>query len=205
MKKQRKQLLILIILLLVLIAGYFGIQMYNENQSNLAEESTSIAITGLSSEDIIEITYDYSGEENTFVLEEDTWKYQDDTTLNIEQARITSMATKLAQLSTDTVIENVTDMSQYGLDEPARTISFKTADSTYEIAVGDYNTMTSVYYIALNGGDTVYTIGSTSVSAFNYVLDDLIEEVEEEETAEEETAEEETVEEETSAEESDAG
>ena len=80
------------------------------------------------------------------------------------------------------MIENVTDMSQYGLADPERTIQYETADRSVIINVGNLNSMTSQYYIAFPSEMKVYVVATNVVTGFNYTLEDL---VEVEETAEE--------------------
>ena len=88
----------------------------------------------------------------------------------------------MAPLKADQVIENVTDMSQYGLADPERTIQYETADRSVIINVGNLNSMTSQYYIAFPSEMKVYVVATNVVTGFNYTLEDL---VEVEETAEE--------------------
>ena len=93
-----------------------------------------------------------------------------------------AMILKVAPLKADQVIENVTDMSQYGLADPERTIQYETADRSVIINVGNLNSMTSQYYIAFPSEMKVYVVATNVVTGFNYTLEDL---VEVEETAEE--------------------
>lgn len=92
------------------------------------------------------------------------------------------MILKVAPLKADQVIENMTDMSQYGLADPERTIQYETADRSVIINVGNLNSMTSQYYIAFPSEMKVYVVATNVVTGFNYTLEDL---VEVEETAEE--------------------
>ena len=139
---------------------------------------------------------------------DETWYYTDDHSLNLNQERIKAMILKVAPLKADQVIENVTDMSQYGLANPERTIQYETADRSVIINVGNLNSMTSQYYIAFPSEMKVYVVATNVVTGFNYTLDDLVEETTEEtesteatETAETETTE--AVETETAATEAD--
>ena len=117
-----------------------------------------------------------------FEKEDETWYYADDHSLNLNQERIKAMILKVAPLKADQVIENVTDMSQYGLADPERTIQYETADRSVIINVGNLNSMTSQYYIAFPSEMKVYVVATNVVTGFNYTLEDL---VEVEETAEE--------------------
>ena len=119
---------------------------------------------------------------------DETWYYADDHSLNLNQDRIKAMILKVAPLKADQVIENVTDMSQYGLADPERTIQYETADRSVIINVGNLNSMTSQYYIAFPSEMKVYVVATNVVTGFNYTLDDLVEKTTEE-TESTETAE----------------
>ena len=187
----------MLLALVVLAAAFLGIRQYNKNASSATSttEDTQETVLDVNSDDIISFRYVYEGETYAFEKEDDTWYYADDHSLNLNQERIKAMILKVAPLKADQVIENVTDMSQYGLADPERTIQYETADRSVIINVGNLNSMTSQYYVAFPSEMKVYVVATNVVTGFNYTLDDLVEETTEAtETAETETAETETTE-----------
>lgn len=198
MKKKQRQMIGMLLALVVLAAAFLGIRQYNKNASSAtsATEDTQETVLDVNSDDIISFRYVYEGETYAFEKEDDTWYYADDHSLNLNQERIKAMILKVAPLKADQVIENVTDMSQYGLADPERTIQYETADRSVIINVGNLNSMTSQYYVAFPSEMKVYVVATNVVTGFNYTLDDLVEETTEEtesteaaETAETETTE----------------
>ena len=197
MKKKQRQMIGMLLALVVLAAAFLGIRQYNNNASSgtSTTEDTQETVLDVNSDDITSFSYVYEGEPYAFEKEDDTWYYADDHSLNLNQDRIKAMILKVAPLKADQVIENVTDMSQYGLADPERTIQYETADRSVIINVGNLNSMTSQYYIAFPSEMKVYVVATNVVTGFNYTLDDLVEETTEAtETAETETAETETTE-----------
>ena len=187
----------MLLALVVLAAAFLGIRQYNKNASseNSTTEDTQETVLDVNSDDITSFRYVYEGETYAFEKEDDTWYYADDHSLNLNQDRIKAMILKVAPLKADQVIENVTDMSQYGLADPERTIQYETADRSVIINIGNLNSMTSQYYIAFPSEMKVYVVTTNVVTGFNYTLDDLVEETTEAtETAETETTETETTE-----------
>lgn len=187
----------MLLALVVLVAAFLGIRQYNKNASSAASttEDTQETVLDVNSDDITNFRYVYEGETYVFEKEDDTWYYADDHSLNLNQDRIKAMILKVAPLKVNQVIENVTDMSQYGLTNPERTIQYETADRSVIINVGNLNSMTSQYYIAFPSEMTVYAVTTNVVTGFNYTLDDLVEKTTEAtETAETETTETETTE-----------
>jgi hypothetical protein len=197
MKKKQRQMIGMLLALVVLAAAFLGIRQYNKNIASATSttEDTQETVLDVNSDDITSFRYVYEGETYAFEKEDDTWYYTDDHSLNLNQDRIKAMILKVAPLKADQVIENVTDMSQYGLADPDRTIQYETADRSVIINVGNLNSMTSQYYIAFPSEMKVYVVATNVVTGFNYTLEDLVEETTEAtETAETETAETETTE-----------
>ena len=197
MKKKQRQMIGMLLALVVLAAAFLGIRQYNKNASSATSitEDTQETVLDVNSDDITSFRYVYEGETYAFEKKDETWYYTDDHSLNLNQERIKAMILKVAPLKADQVIENVTDMSQYGLANPERTIQYETADRSVIINVGNLNSMTSQYYIAFPSEMKVYAVTTNVVTGFNYTLDDLVEETTEAtETAETETAETETTE-----------
>ena len=197
MKKKQRQMIGMLLALVVLAAVFLGIRQYNKNTVSATSitEDTQETVLDVNSDDITSFRYVYEGETYAFEKEDDTWYYADDHSLNLNQDRIKAMILKVAPLKADQVIENVTDMSQYGLADPERTIQYETADRSVIINVGNLNSMTSQYYIAFPSEMKVYVVTTNVVTGFNYTLEDLVEETTEAtETAETETAETETTE-----------
>ena len=197
MKKKQRQMIGMLLALVVLAAVFLGIRQYNKNTASATSttEDTQETVLDVNSDDITSFRYVYEGETYAFEKEDDTWYYTDDHSLNLNQDRIKAMILKVAPLKADQVIENVTDMSQYGLADPERTIQYETADRSVIINVGNLNSMTSQYYIAFPSEMKVYVVATNVVTGFNYTLEDLVEETTEAtETAETETAETETTE-----------
>ena len=187
----------MLLALVVLAAVFLGIRQYNKNTASATSttEDTQETVLDVNSDDITSFRYVYEGETYAFEKEDETWYYTDNHSLNLNQDRIKAMILKVAPLKADQVIENVTDMLQYGLANPERTIQYETADRSVIINVGNLNSMTSQYYIAFPSEMKVYVVATNVVTGFNYTLEDLVEEtIEATETAETETAETETTE-----------
>ncbi len=191
MKNQSKQLMTLLLVLVFLVAGFVGLKQYNKVQSEKPKEDDTITIIDVAKEDVVKFSYDYEGVTYSFEKEDDTWYYADDHSITLNQNSINAMVNRIAPLTAEQVITDVTDMTQYGLDEPAKRIQFETVTASYIVELGDFNDVASVYYAKLPSESTVYTVMSPVMTVFNRDLEDLVEEVEEsaEESTEESTAE----------------
>ncbi len=175
MKKQAGQMIALAVVLAVLLVGFVALKNYNEEQAVKTSEDDSIALSEIKEGEVLEISYDYQGENYRFEKAEGTWYYAADHNISIKQYRLENMASHLEPLRALTVIENVTDYEQYGLEAPERSIVFQTAQESCTIQVGDLNSMEGGYYIMLEGDDKVYLVDSRCVAVFNFTLEDLTE------------------------------
>lgn len=174
MEKQFKRLLILLLVLAALAAVVLGLRHYNNTAgSGTEEEETGEVVADVSKDDVIKLSYDYEGVTYTFEKIDDTWYYADDHSVNITQYKITNMISRVAPLTAEQVIEDVTNMAQYGLADDVRTISFETEAASYIFEAGDYNSVTDVYYIRKPSENTVYAVSSSVVNIFDKTLEDV--------------------------------
>lgn len=196
MRKQSRQFIILAVVLIVLIGGYIGLTQYNSRQQEQeADPMEGEVLVDISRDDILRFSYVYNGE--TYAFEkvetaaasqedgggaESRWVSTSDASLNLIQSRLNTMAGKLTNITARNLINDVTDMSQYGLEEPANVLHWETDQGSYTYNVGDYNSIGSVYYICEPGSHTVYTVSASLGTGFDYSLEDLIEEEADEST-----------------------
>lgn len=188
MKKQKTQMLVLLLILVLLGAGFLGIRQYNKVQSEKsAEDDNSVIAAQINAEDILKFSYDYQEENYTFEKVDGVWYLGNDHSVNLRQSGVNTMITGFAPLEAEQVIENVTDMSQYGLEQPKRTITLETAEETYTFQVGDNNTMSGIYYLKKPEENTVYLVDAAVINRFNKTPEDLEEAEESTESASEES------------------
>lgn len=175
MKKQRIQLVLLLVILLALGAGLFAIRRYNEVQAQkpVETEEKDTVIEG-SPEDIVRFSYDYEGERYVFEKEDGTWYVEGDHSMEVTQYYITAMLSGIMPLVVEQTLEDVSDFSQYGLEEPQRNITLETEEGSYVLWVGDSNAITNMRYVRVNSGTDVYTLSQTLITRFDRSLDDIV-------------------------------
>lgn len=118
--------------------------------------------------------------ETTFEKDDDSWVKKDETDFPVNQTTLDSAASAIASVDSDRVLEDVDDLSEYGLDSPSNTIKIVTKsdeedgdDITTTLYVGDENSSTSQYYVRKDDDEkTVYLIDSSCVEPFAKSLND---------------------------------
>lgn len=137
-----------------------------EDASAASEASDS---SSAAEEASTEVEYEYSSEVSyDLVLEDGTWYLSSDKSLAIDTDTVTSLLSNLATVTSDKEIAGVTDFAQYGLDHPTLVIEVTTNDgTTTTINIGDYNSVSSLYYARIGDSANVYLIASALYTSFN--------------------------------------
>lgn len=196
MKKKGLPLLIGIVALVLLVVLYVMLVRHNTKTEEEAEDTT-VKVFDLESEDVTSVQFTLDGEEETFTLEDDTWSLASDATFEVDSSKMTTLLDTVTAMAATRTLENVTDLSEYGLDEPVQTMVLTMADGTvYTICWGSTNDMTGDYYVYIKEMEgVVYTVDYTVLDALGETIEDY--RAEEETTTEESSQEEETTEDET--------
>lgn len=172
MKKQKIQLVIILILLIAIAAAYAGVKYYNNNHTE-EEETVSYTVTQDDASSVKALSLSNDNGELSFTKEGDTWYENSDKTVSIDANALEDIIDAAATVTSEDVIENVEDMSQYGLDNPEITVTYTTGSGSITLEIGDYNSSVSKYYVCVKGENMVYTMDSSVRASFTKSLDDL--------------------------------
>lgn len=179
MKKYKSMILLLSVFVVVLVL-YFVMGKINQMQAEKDTEET-IMVTDFSSLSSLEYT---NGETTmSFIKEDGTWKVKDNEEFNLDSDAVETIANALSQIEAVRVLEGADELSAYGLDDAAYTITMETESGvTFTLYIGDETG--DGYYATTNDKVVVYTIGSSAVSGMEFDLTELEAEVEETEDTE---------------------
>lgn len=185
-KRKKKQLIFIFVCFTVILAAYLGSKYY-QNHLPVDDEEDGISVLDIDTSLVNEIGITNGEETINLQKDNDTWKCVDDKDFTIDSTKLQVFLDAAGSITSELKIENVTDMSQYGLDHPSLSISLQWDSNLYTIYIGDRNTVAGgVYYLKINDEDTVYTIENYKYNMLNKTKEDFAAE-EETETAEEES------------------
>lgn len=178
MKKQGKQFILLVIVLAALVIGYLCLVRFNSRQQEKeADQVEGQVLVDIPADDIQKFSYEYNGETYSFEKTgEGIWVSAEDPSLNLMQSRLNTMVNKFTRIVAQDTITDVSDMSQYGLEQPSNMLHWETGQTKYTYCVGDYNSLGGVYYICEPDSHTVYAVTASLGTGFGYSLEDLAEE-----------------------------
>lgn len=184
MKKKKIQFIVLAVICIVCIGGYFLLKNMDFSQE---EEETETVVTDFSKDDVKELTVT-GDHELHFVREGDGWTESSIPDEAIKESSVNYLLTLIDNITTtETVVEAPEDLSEYGLEEPVRTIRVVLNDDTaVTIYAGSESELLSKYYIQVEGDANVYLVSSYIVTEFEKDPDYFIEEEETDTAAENE-------------------
>lgn len=172
-----KKLLALAGCLIIVCGAYVLVSKAVAKAEDNSDSDDQIPFVTADADDIQKLTWTYEDETCTLVKKDDTWYLENDGTLDVEQSIPQSMMSVLSGLTAYRKISDVSDFSQYGLDDDAvdvSRISFETSDGKVtEILTGDYNEVSSWYYSMVAGSSDVYMTDGSYLEYFNYGAADL--------------------------------
>jgi hypothetical protein len=136
--------------------------------TDAAAEVPSAEGTSAEGTSAAEPVYEYSSEvAYDLVLENGVWYLASDKSLEVDQDSVASLISKVANVTSNKEIAGVTDFAQYGLDHPSLSIEITLNDGTKtNIYVGDYNSVSSLYYARIGDSANVYMITATLSTSF---------------------------------------
>ncbi len=169
MKKSTK-LVSAVVVLAVLGGVYVGLNTYvtkEEKTESSSEEESKTEVFSVKTDDIKSLEFIVDKKETTFEKKDDSWVKKDETAFPVNQTTLDSAASAIETVEADRVLENVDDLTEYGLDSPSNTVTVETSDGTTKFNIGDENTSTNQYYISKDDDDsTVYVVASSTVTPF---------------------------------------
>lgn len=170
MKRGRK-LLLLCLVLVALGACYLGVRQLTAEP----EDEEGIALAGPENPTLLS----WTAEGSTLTLErgDSGWSWADDGAFPLDQSVPENMTAALASATASRQIDAPASLADYGLEEPALTITVRDEDGTeYTYALGDANDMTGEYYLLCDGDEsTVYLVDTQLYDAFHLELYDMVE------------------------------
>lgn len=174
MKTKQRTLAVLLVLVLVL-----GGLLWFVSRSNAAEEAASsaaaegsILLSSFAAGDVTSIRYAYGGETLTLNYDSGSWTLADDPDYHLDASACNTMVTALASLNVKRQL-TAQPGEDYGLADPAVTVTVTAAGETNTFAFGTENPVTGDLYVQKAGDDAVYTVSGNKAACFELTKADL--------------------------------
>lgn len=169
MKRGKKLLLLTLVLVVVAGAALAALKFMPDEE---VEETESISVLTLDAESITGLTWSYGDESLSFVCDGSVWSYSEDADFPLDTSYMSAMTSAVSDISAEKVIEEASDLAEYGLDEPVCSITV-TAEAETTIDIGDETSLDGLRYVSIGDGN-VYLVSSDLLTNFSYGLYDLV-------------------------------
>lgn len=183
--KKYKGLIVLSAILVVLLAIYISIVLSgasDESSDSTQDDTDTVTypVASIDAESLTKISYTYLEQTYSFVLnnDESAWLWEDDPSLILSSDKFAYMVSYFTNLSSNVMLENVTDaeLTSYGLNTPTVVIKFfDSVNGELCFNIGIRNTYNGMYYInEASSPSTVYMVEEALLSKFKYTPDDML-------------------------------
>ncbi len=175
-RKKRNQLIILFILLLITAAAFGALKVYLKNVPDGEEEAKeeSYSVLAIDSSQVTDIGLIGSEGNVNLVRAGEGFQCPEDESLAIDDSAVELFLSDACSITASMKIEDVEDMSQYGLDTPSVNLTLQWDNNMYTVKLGDYNSIIGGYYLNINDENTVYVVSSSVYYALDKSLEDFI-------------------------------
>lgn len=168
--KRAKRLYMLLGVLVVVCIAAFAVVKHEERQEEI--RNSGEIVLEIDPETVDALSWEYESESLAFHKDE-TWQYDEDAAFPVSEEKIQELLEPFQALEAAFIIEEVTDYSQYGLDNPVCTIHLSAGEEDYEIKLGNYSTMDSQRYLSTGDGN-VYLVEDDPMEDYEITIRDMI-------------------------------
>ena len=174
MKTKKRTLAVLLALVLVLSGLLWLITRSNaaEEAASSAAAEGSIVISSFAAGDVTSIQYAYGGETLSLNYDSGSWTLADDPGYHLDASACNTMVTALASLNAKRQLA-AQPGEDYGLEDPAVTVTVTAAGETNTFAFGSQNPVTGDLYVQKAGDDAIYTVSGSKAACFEQTKADL--------------------------------
>ena len=162
------RLLALLAVLAVLCGGYFVVTNMTQKEA-VIETGGSFEVAGLTPDEITSMAWQNGDETIRLVRADGVWSLDGEANFPLKQDVADELASDIAALEATHTVTGGADAADYGLDEPAFTVTVENdSGDTLVYRMGAKNDVTGEYYLRFSENDAIYTIASSLAATFDY-------------------------------------
>ncbi|MGN0621169.1 MAG: DUF4340 domain-containing protein [Porcipelethomonas sp.] len=159
MKRIKIAIIVMAAVLVAALGVYFAATAYNNKKTREAEEEANkLVMFSFDSEeaDCVEI-HNESGDFR--IVEDSTWGWvaENSENLTVDSSVISAIVINMADLTADKILENNSDPSKYGFDDPIK-ITVTASDEKYTLLVGNASGTYENFYMMKENDSNIYLV-----------------------------------------------
>lgn len=171
--KRGKKLIWLLLVVVVLVGAMLLLPRLTAGEEPEPEPDTTIELLNLDVDAVERISWTHEGQTLSFYEDGARWIKEDETAFPTLKSTITTMLEGFAPLTANGEVTDVSDLSAYGLDEPAITVTITVGGRTTVVSIGDENALGGLRYVSVGDGK-VYLVTTSLYSRFDRSLFDVM-------------------------------
>lgn len=161
MLKEKKLMYILLVVLAVLIAVcvFAGVIASSERNTD-SEDDSQYQLVGYAKEFVISI----DGKETQYILKDKEWHLADNDGVLLDRVTCNNALYQLKRITPNEILKGeMKNAGDFGLSDTDTWIYVNTGETEYKLLVGDYNTISDEYYLAVEGQGDVFMESKTFI------------------------------------------
>lgn len=169
--RKTTRLVVLLGVLAVLCAAVFAVSHYQEKQEQI--KTGGEVILSIPADSVSAVSWSIVDGSLSFTKEDGVWHYDDDAAFPVDEEVLADMLAPLEAFSASFIIEDASNYSQYGLDDPVCTVTLTADGEEKTIKLGDLSKMDEQRYFSIGDGN-VYLAVHDLTEEFDAVLSELL-------------------------------
>ncbi len=171
--KRLKKLGILLAVLVLACAATALLRGYEKKQEQI--KNSDEIILEIAPETVSSLSWEYSsGDGLAFHKEGEVWIYDEDEAFPVSADKVEKILSHFEAFGVSFIIEEVTDYSLYGLDDPQCVLRIGSGESEYSIRLGDFSKMDEQRYVDIGDGNA-YLVKDDPMEYISEALSSMIE------------------------------
>ena len=172
--KKTPKLLLMILVLLVLIFLCLLIRSCDDD-TPAPQQQILYDASDIDGNSVVALTVTNENGSFAFKKSGDNWVLSDAPTMEIQSDVISQLAQNMIDITGTNRIDNVTDLAQYGLDDPKIKITVSDKNGTETYRIGNLNGIIGAYYFCSEQHPSyVFTVESTICEAFQIAASEFL-------------------------------
>ncbi len=176
--KPLRNILILLLVIAVLGGGFYWVIQYEPKQEETpTSDIQTVNMFHVEKSDIASLEVESATETYTVSRSGESWIINDNPEIKANQSKIETLLYESASVTARELLEeNATNLIQYGLDLPSRSVTVTLKDGkTHKILIGNTTLDGSLCYLMMEGETKVYTKSATGCDSLASSLSRLLE------------------------------
>ena len=164
---------VIYLILAVLLVAFYFYETRKEEEKKSAEEESS-GLFSVKPDDVTSLVLKSGGQEMRFEKRSGTWEILHPVRSGVDSFALTRLLNRLTGLKSLRVIgESPKDLSEFGLQQPEATITFRAGGQDNTLFIGHTSPIEKGYYVAKGGDGRVYFVSGDDRRALDRPLLEL--------------------------------